>query len=42
MRQGRVGSFLPTVRISRADVAHFMLDQLRSDEHLGAAVGVCR
>ena len=35
-----VGSFLGTVRISRADVADFMLDQLESDACLGAAPGV--
>ena len=36
----RVGSFLWTVRISRADVADFMLNQLESDEYLRAAAGV--
>ena len=30
-----------TVRISRADVAAFMLDQLESDAYLRAAPGVC-
>ena len=35
-----VGSFLWTVRISRADVADFMLDQLASDTYLRAAPGV--
>src|SRR5262245_6647545 len=35
-----VGSVLWTVRISRADVAHFMLDQLASDEFLRTAPGV--
>jgi hypothetical protein len=35
-----VGSFLGTVRISRADVADFMLNQLESDACLGAAPGV--
>ena len=40
-RHGRVGSFLLTVRIARADVADFMLDQLTSDEYLRAAPGVC-
>jgi putative NADH-flavin reductase len=35
-----VGSVLWTVRISRADVAHFMLDQLTSDEYLRTAPGV--
>jgi len=39
-RHGRVGSFFWTVRISRADVAEFMLDQLTEDTHLGTAVGV--
>ncbi len=37
----RVGSFLWTVRISRADVADFMLDQLTSDACLRTAPGVC-
>lgn len=37
----RVGSFLWTVRISRADVAAFMLDQLTDDGYLRAAPGVC-
>jgi putative NADH-flavin reductase len=41
-RQGRhVGSFLLTVRISRADVADFMLNQLTSDTHLRTAPGLC-
>jgi uncharacterized protein YbjT (DUF2867 family) len=41
-RHGRhVGSFLWTARISRADVAGFMLDQLESDAYLGTAPGVC-
>ena len=41
-RHGRnVGSFLWTVRISRADVADFMLSQLASDTYLRAAPGVC-
>ncbi|MGH9862395.1 MAG: NAD(P)-dependent oxidoreductase, partial [Candidatus Acidiferrales bacterium] len=41
-RHGRqVGSFLWTVRISRADVADFMLNQLASDIYLRAAPGVC-
>lgn len=35
-----VGSYLWTVRISRADVADFMLDQLESDTCLRAAPGV--
>ena len=37
----RIGSVLWTVRISRADVAGFMLDQLESDAFLRAAPGVC-
>lgn len=41
-RRGRhVGSFLWTVRISRADVADFMLSQLTDDTYLGTAPGVC-
>lgn len=36
----RVGSFLRTVRISRADVADFMLNQLTSDTYLRTAAGV--
>lgn len=41
-RHGRdVGSFLWTVRISRADVADFMLDQLESGAYLRTATGVC-
>lgn len=36
----RVGGFLWTVRISRADVADFMLNQLEDDGYLGAAPGV--
>ena len=41
-RHGRgVGSFLRTVRIARADVAAFMLDQLVSDAYLRTATGVC-
>ena len=42
VRQGRrVGNFITTVRISRADVADFMLNQLESDTELGSAPGVC-
>ena len=37
----RIGSFLWTVRISRADVADFMLNQLESDTYLRTAPGVC-
>jgi putative NADH-flavin reductase len=41
LRHGRqVGSLLWTVRVSRADVAGFMLDQLASDTYLRAAPGV--
>jgi putative NADH-flavin reductase len=41
-RHGRdVGSFLRTVRISRADVADFMLNQLSDDTNLKTAAGVC-
>lgn len=36
----RAGSFTLTKRISRADVADFMLKQLTDDENLGTAVGV--
>lgn len=41
-RHGRnLGSYLLTVRISRADVADFMLNQLESDTYLRSAPGVC-
>ena len=41
VRSGRqVGSFVRTVRVSRADVAEFMLDQLESDAYVHAAPGV--
>jgi len=41
-RHGRnVGSFLWTVRISRADVADFMLNQMTDHTYLRAASGVC-
>jgi putative NADH-flavin reductase len=41
-RHGRdVGSFLRTVRISRADVADFMLNQLTDGTYLQSAVAVC-
>jgi len=41
LRHGsRVGNLFSTVRIARADVAHFMLDQLESDTYLRSAVGV--
>lgn len=38
----RIGNYLWTVGISRADTAAFMLDQLTSDQYLRAAPGVCR
>ncbi len=37
----QVGSFVATARISRADVAAFMLDQLTDDAYLRATPGVC-
>ena len=37
----RVGSIVRTVRISRADVADFMLDQMSDSTYLSAAPGVC-
>lgn len=41
VRQGaRVGSFIWTVSVSRADVAEFMIDQLASSAYLRTAVGV--
>jgi putative NADH-flavin reductase len=40
-RQGfNIGSFITGARISRADVADFMLDQLESDDYLRTAPGV--
>ena len=36
-----VGSFLGTVRVSRADVADFMLNQVADDTYRGTAPGVC-
>lgn len=40
LRHGRrIGSFLWTVRVSRADVAGFMLDQLGSNAYLRTAAG---
>ena len=36
-----VGNFLWTVRISRADVAEFTLDQTSSDRYLRSAPGLC-
>ena len=41
-RHGRgVGNFLWTVRIARADVAEFMLNQMTDRRYVGAAPGVC-
>jgi putative NADH-flavin reductase len=41
LRHGpRVGGFIRTARISRADVADFMLSQLESDSYLRSAPGV--
>lgn len=41
VRHGRsVGSYIRTVRVSRSDVAEFMLDQLTSDAYLKNSVGV--
>jgi putative NADH-flavin reductase len=40
-RGPRVGSLLWTVRISRADVADFLLSQLTDETFLGSAPGVC-
>lgn len=37
----RVGNWLWTVRISRADVADFMLKQLTDDQYLHSTPGVC-
>jgi hypothetical protein len=36
----KVGSYLWTVRISRANVADFVLNQLTSDSYLGSAPGL--
>ncbi len=35
-----IGNYISTVRISRADTAEFMLNQLTDDSYLGTAVGV--
>ena len=37
----RVGSVVRTVRISRADVADFMLNQMTDNAYVSAAPGVC-
>jgi hypothetical protein len=36
-----MGSFIRTSRISRADVADFMLNQLTDNTYLRSAAGVC-
>jgi len=40
-KHGNVGSYLLPVRISRADVADFMLKQLHDDTYVGRAPGLC-
>ena len=40
VKGNNVGNFITGARISRADVADFMLNQLESDDHLGTAPGV--
>ncbi|MEO5720679.1 MAG: SDR family oxidoreductase [Chthoniobacterales bacterium] len=40
-RHGNVGSYILPTRVSRADVAAFMLKQLSDDTYLGAAPGIC-
>jgi putative NADH-flavin reductase len=40
-RHGQVGHWLWTVRISRADVAEFMLDQLADTPYLRSSPGLC-
>ena len=40
-QHGNVGSYFLPTRVSRADVASFMLKQLSSDTYLGAAPGIC-
>lgn len=37
---GGIGNFVTTVKISRADTADFMLNQLTDDAYLGTAVGI--
>lgn len=37
-----IGSYIWTVRISRTNVANFMIDQITDDTYLGMAVGVAR
>jgi nucleoside-diphosphate-sugar epimerase len=37
----KIGSFIWTVRISRADVADFMLNQLAENRYLQSSPGVC-
>jgi putative NADH-flavin reductase len=36
-----VGSYIWPNRISRADVANFMLNQLNDDSYVGTAPGIC-
>jgi uncharacterized protein YbjT (DUF2867 family) len=36
----KVGNWILTLRVARADVAAFMLDQLESDAYLGASPGI--
>lgn len=40
-RHGNVGNYIWPARVSRADVADFMLKQLTDDTYLGTAPGVC-
>ncbi|MEP6811321.1 MAG: SDR family oxidoreductase, partial [Chthoniobacterales bacterium] len=40
-QHGNVGSYFLPTRVSRADVAAFMLKQLTDDTYLGAAPGIC-
>ena len=40
-RHGHVGSYILPTRVSRADVAAFMLKQLTDDTYVGATPGIC-
>ncbi|MGI8821568.1 MAG: NAD(P)-dependent oxidoreductase [Chthoniobacterales bacterium] len=40
-QHGNIGSYVWPTRVSRADVASFMLRQLHDDTYLGAAPGIC-
>ena len=40
-QHGDVGSYFLPTRVSRADVADFMLNQLHDDFYLGTAPGIC-